>query len=43
MDKGKAMGTKTNSWGIHISNKVLLEIKITDEKMYTFDQEFGLP
>ena len=39
--------TLTSSWEMHITNKVLLEIKkpseITDKKNYDFDQEFGLP
>lgn len=39
--------TLTNSWGMHLKNMVLLEIKnpseITDEKIYNFNHELGLP
>ena len=39
--------TLTNSWGMHLANKVLFKIKnpseITEEKNYNFDQEFRLP
>ena len=39
--------TLTNSWGMHLTNKVLLEIKkpseITHEKIHNFDHEFGFP
>ena len=39
--------TLTNSWGMHLKNMVLLEIKnpseITDKKIYNFNHELGLP
>ena len=39
--------TLTNSWWMHLTNKVLSEIKnpseITNKKSNNFDQEFGLP
>ena len=40
--------TQTNSWGMHLTNKVLLEIKKNPQKSqtkknYNFDLEFGLP
>ena len=39
--------TLTSSWEMHITNKVLLEIKKTlrnyRQKNYDFNQEFGLP